>query len=211
MARILVLSASVGAGHMRAAQAVELALRHTAPDALVQNTDVLTLTNTTFRRLYGQEYLKLVNKAPHVLGYFYDYMDRPRKADSKRDRLRALVERLHLGKVCDLIECGSWDVIVNTHFLPASIIARLKTKRKLKVPQMVVTTDYETHRLWVTEPAEHYCTATPEGAAYLVHWGAAKETTSVTGIPIHPVFSQPKDRATCLRNQGLKGDRPILL
>jgi processive 1,2-diacylglycerol beta-glucosyltransferase len=211
MVRILVLSASVGAGHMRAAQAVELALRQTAPDAFVQNTDVLTLTNTTFRRLYGQEYLKLVNKAPHVLGYFYDYMDRPRKADSKRDRLRGMVERLNLTKVCDLIECGSWDVVVNTHFLPASIIARLKTKEKLKVPQMVVTTDYETHRLWVTEPAERYCTATPEGAAYLVHWGAAKEKTSVTGIPIHPVFSEPKDRATCLRNQGLKGDRPILL
>jgi processive 1,2-diacylglycerol beta-glucosyltransferase len=211
MARILVLSASVGAGHMRAAQAVELALRQTAPDAFVQNTDVLTLTNTTFRRLYGQEYLKLVNKAPHVLGYFYDYMDRPRKADSKRDRLRGIVERVNLHKVCDLIECGSWDVIVNTHFLPAGIIARLKTKEKLKVPQMVVTTDYETHRLWVTEPAEHYCTATPEGAAYLAHWGAAKEKVSVTGIPIHPVFSQPKDRVTCLRNQGLKGDRPILL
>ena len=31
--RILVLSASVGAGHLRAAQAVELALRHLVPDA----------------------------------------------------------------------------------------------------------------------------------------------------------------------------------
>jgi len=211
MVRILVLSASVGAGHMRAAQAVELALRQVAPDAFVQNTDVLTLTNATFRKLYVQEYLKLVNKAPHLLGYFYDYMDRPRDADSKRDRLREMVERLNLRKVCELIECGSWDVIVNTHFLPASIIARLKTREKLRVPQVVVTTDYETHRLWVTQPAEHYCTATAEGAAYLAHWGAPAKKVSVTGIPIHPVFSKPKDRATCLRNQELKGERPILL
>src|SRR4051812_2159239 len=70
--RILVLSASVGAGHMRAAQAVELALKELAPDAHVQNVDVLTLTNALFRRLYGSAYLDLVNKAPHVLGYFYD-------------------------------------------------------------------------------------------------------------------------------------------
>src|SRR5438093_1456740 len=50
--RILVLSAAVGAGHMRAAQAVELALRELAPDAHVQNTDVLTLTNAPFRKVY---------------------------------------------------------------------------------------------------------------------------------------------------------------
>src|SRR4051812_28779775 len=81
--RILVLSASVGAGHMRAAQAVELALKEVAPDAHVENVDVLTLTNALFRRLYGSAYLDLVNKAPHVLGYFYDMMDRPRRAGSR--------------------------------------------------------------------------------------------------------------------------------
>jgi processive 1,2-diacylglycerol beta-glucosyltransferase len=34
---------------------------------------------------------------------------------------------------------------------------------------------------------------------------------SVTGIPIHPLFSQPKPRDECLRRQGLAGDRPIVL
>ena len=52
--RILVLSASVGAGHLRAAEAVELALRQTVPDAHVQNLDVLELTNRLFRRVYGK-------------------------------------------------------------------------------------------------------------------------------------------------------------
>ena len=33
----------------------------------------------------------------------------------------------------------------------------------------------------------------------------------VTGIPIHPVFAEPKDRAGCLQRQSLVGDRPILL
>ncbi len=33
----------------------------------------------------------------------------------------------------------------------------------------------------------------------------------MTGIPIHPVFSQPKDRAECLARQGLAGDRPIIV
>jgi len=57
--RILVLSASVGAGHLRAAEAVELALRQTVPEALVRNVDVLDFTNAAFRRIYGKAYLDL--------------------------------------------------------------------------------------------------------------------------------------------------------
>ena len=72
--RILVLSASVGAGHLRAAQAVELALRELVPGAVVKNLDVLQLTNPTFRKLYSEAYLEFVNKAPHVLGMFYDLL-----------------------------------------------------------------------------------------------------------------------------------------
>ena len=82
--RVLVLSASVGAGHLRAAQAVELALKELAPSGTeVRNVDVLTLTNAAFRKIYGEAYLDLVNKAPHVLGFFYDLMDRPKRPKSK--------------------------------------------------------------------------------------------------------------------------------
>ncbi len=52
--RVLVLSGSVGAGHLRAAQAVELALRELDPEAVVRNVDVLELTNAAFRRLAGE-------------------------------------------------------------------------------------------------------------------------------------------------------------
>src|SRR5690348_10502318 len=97
--RILVLSASVGAGHLRAAQAVELALRETVPDATVRNLDVLELTNALFRRFYGKAYLDLVNRAPHVLGYFYDLLDQPSRSGKNRgDRFRLALEKLNLRK-----------------------------------------------------------------------------------------------------------------
>ncbi|HEY8668321.1 MAG TPA: glycosyltransferase [Tepidisphaeraceae bacterium] len=209
--RVLVLSASVGAGHVRAAQAVELALRQTPGVAEVRNIDVLSLTNAAFRRLYGSAYLDLVNKAPHVLGYVYDLLDRPRRPRSKRDRLRLMVEKINLSKFCDLLECQHWDVIVNTHFLPAEIIASLRRQRTIHTRQMTVTTDFETHRLWVNQPTERYCTATEEGRRYLAAFGVPAELITVTGIPIHPVFAQSKRREECLARQGLKGDRPIVL
>src|SRR5947209_10755390 len=153
--RILVLSASVGAGHLRAAQAVELALRQTVPEATVKNVDVLQLTNAAFRRLYGKAYLDLVNKAPHVLGYFYDMMDRPSRSGRNRsDRLRLAIQKLNLRPFIRLLCDEPWDLAINTHFLPAEIIAALRRDGKLDLPQVTVTTDFETHRLWVNAPCE---------------------------------------------------------
>jgi processive 1,2-diacylglycerol beta-glucosyltransferase len=210
--RVLVLSASVGAGHLRAAEAVELALRQVVPDAVVKNIDVLSLTNAAFRHVYGKAYLDLVNKVPHVLGYFYDLLDQPsRSGRYRRDKLRLAVEKLNLKRFVKFLQSEPWDLVINTHFLPAEIIASLRKKDKLAVPHVTVTTDFETHRLWVNQPCDHYFTATEEGSLYLQSWGVPKEDTTATGIPIHPVFSQPKDRAACLARLGLKGDRPVVL
>jgi processive 1,2-diacylglycerol beta-glucosyltransferase len=209
--RALVLSASVGAGHLRAAQAVELALKELDPSAEVRNLDVLELSNAAFRKLYGSAYLDLVNKAPHVLGYFYDLMDRPRSPQRKSDRLRALVERLNLRKFLRLLTQEAWDVIVNTHYLPAEMVACLRRSGEIATPHVTATTDFETHRLWVNQPCDHYFTATEEGARYLHSWGVPPSDTTVAGVPIHPDFSRPKDRAACLARHGLSGDRPVVL
>ena len=209
--RILILSASVGAGHMRAAEAVETALRQTRPDAHVENHDVLAMTNALFRRVYGRFYLDLVNKAPHVLGYFYDLLDQPRRLNPQTDKLRLMLEKLNLKPFLKFLTAKPWDLVINTHFLPAEIIASLRKKKTLSLPQVTATTDFETHRLWVNQPCERYFTATSEGAQYLQHWGIPRDTTFATGIPIHPVFAVEKDRKACLSKHGIKGDRPIVL
>jgi processive 1,2-diacylglycerol beta-glucosyltransferase len=210
--RVLVLAASVGAGHLRAAQAVELALRQTLPDATVRNIDVLEFTNAAFRRIYGKAYLDLVNKAPHVLGYFYDLMDQPSTSGkNRRDRFRLALEKLNLRSFVRFLGEEPWDLVINTHFLPAEIIASLRQRDGLNLPQVTVTTDFETHRLWVNQPCDHYFTATEEGAQYLHHWGVPKANTTAVGIPIHPVFAAPKDRKTCCAKHGLTGDRPVAL
>jgi len=210
--RILILSASVGAGHVRAAEAVELAVKELAPDATVQNVDVLTLTNALFRRVYAKAYLDLVTKSPHVLGYFYDLMDQPSRSGNNRgDRLRLAVEKLNLRPFLHFLASEPWDLVINTHFLPAEIIASLRKQGRLAVRQVTATTDFDTHRLWVNQPCDHYFTATEEGARYLCRWGVPAQDITTTGIPIHPLFRSPKDRAACLAKHGLTGDRHVIL
>ncbi|HEY4309064.1 MAG TPA: glycosyltransferase [Pirellulales bacterium] len=210
--RVVVLSASVGAGHLRAAEAVELALKQIAPDIEVQNRDVLDFTNAVFRRMYSNAYLDLVNYFPHFVGYFYDWLEgdgevRPRT----RDRLRQAVQKLNLRAFERFLQDEQWSLVINTHFLPAELISTLRTSGKLNQPQVTVCTDFDTHRLWVNQPTDRYFCATDEGSLHLQHYGVPAADIDVTGIPIHPVFAEPADRARCLAQQGLVGDRPILL
>jgi processive 1,2-diacylglycerol beta-glucosyltransferase len=88
--RVLILSASAGAGHMRAADALEHAFKKARAATDVRHLDVLQLTNKLFRRLYSKAYIDLVNSSPELLGWFYDYLDTPGKHDQRRlilDRL----------------------------------------------------------------------------------------------------------------------------
>jgi processive 1,2-diacylglycerol beta-glucosyltransferase len=210
--RILVMSASVGSGHMTAAEAVVAALHQLAPQAHIRLVDILQLTNRFFRRFYGTFYLDLVNKAPQVYAYFYDMLNRPSRSGRNRgDRLRLFLEKLNLWPFIRFITSEPWDLVINTHFLPAEIIANLRKNKQLALPQVTVTTDFDTHRMWVNQPCERYFTATAEGAVYLQSWGVPACDTVVTGIPVHPVFSVPRDRGTLLARHGLAGDRPIVL
>ena len=187
-----------------------MALRQLDPAATVQNLDVLDFTNAAFRRLYARAYLDLVNRAPRA-GLLLRPLDRAPSPRHKGDRFRLLVEKLNLRRFFKFLRTETWDVIVNTHFLPAEMIAALSRQGELATPQLTATTDFETHRLWVNQPCDRYFTATEEGAAYLRHWGVPAGDVVVTGIPVHPAFSEPKDRAECRRRLGLAGDRPVVL
>lgn len=231
--RILILSASVGAGHLRAAEAVELAARSLDASAEIVNVDVLTHTTAAFRRIYGKAYLDLVNLAPHVLGWFYDVLDKAPSPRSRRDRLRMLVQRANLRGFNDVLLGESvprrtkrlpredasvpWDAVVCTHFLPAEIIARLRRKKLWPmnvIPVHTVVTDFDAHGLWVNTPngeQDRFFVATDEASITLQRWGVPRETIIHSGIPIHPKFAEPRDQHECRRKHGLSLDRPVVL
>jgi processive 1,2-diacylglycerol beta-glucosyltransferase len=210
--RILVAAASIGTGHLRAADALVAALRQLVPQAVVESADVLRLATPPFRFCYSHVYLDLVRWAPELLGIIYNQFDRPRRRDpGPWYYIRVWLEKCNLGGYVELLESQPWDLVISTFFLPAEIIAALRRSGRVKAPQVLVVTDFEAHSNWVAEPCDLYCTATEESARYLHWFGVPLEATAVTGIPIHPVFSRPKDAAACRARQGLAGDRPVVL
>ena len=209
--RILLLSASAGAGHVRAAQAIEKAFEEIGAETgerhEVQHLDILNYTNKVFRHLYSKAYIDLVNKMPEVPGWFYDKLDKP----WKNERRRLALDKLNTRPLVKLLREYHPDLIVCTHFLPAEIVSWLKAKERLSSRQVIIVTDFDVHAMWLVHHYEHYFVAIEEARVYLEALGIPPEKITVSGIPIDPVFGRLKDKQEMRAKHGLAADRTTIL
>ena len=207
--KILVLSVSAGAGHVRAAQAL-CAAAAVSSDLEAEHVDVMDLVPAAFRKVYAESYIQLIDRAPLLWAHLYARTDR-RAGDSKLDGVRRMLERLNTRRLAATLEAAQPDAIVCTHFLPAELLGRRIRKNRPTAPVFVAVTDFDVHGLWVHERMQGYCVATPEVAARLAARGIAAAQVHVTGIPVAPAFREPQDRAAIRRSLGLASDRPVAL
>lgn len=207
LGRVLILSASAGAGHLRAAQAIERALAETGGAKEVRNVDMLDYTNPMFRNLYSKAYIEMVNKTPELLGWLYDHLDKP----WKHARRRLAFEKLNTRPFVKLLKSYRPEIAICTHPLPAEIISWLKSTEKLDTRQAIVVTDFDVHAMWLCRHYERYFVAIEETRVHLESLGVPASKISVSGIPIDPIFARPKDKAEMRRKYGLKPDLTTIL
>jgi processive 1,2-diacylglycerol beta-glucosyltransferase len=205
--RVLILSASAGAGHIRAAQAVEKAFLQLKAAKELRNIDTLDYTNKLFQKLYSKAYIELVDKAPDVLGWLYDHFDKPWK--NQKERLA--FDKLNTGPFIKMIKDYQPELAVCTHFLPSEIISWLKEKKRLTTQQAIIVTDFDVHAMWLCHHYEHYFVAMEETKAHMQELGIPAEKITVSGIPIDPIFAQHKDKAEMRRKHDLDADLPAIL
>jgi processive 1,2-diacylglycerol beta-glucosyltransferase len=203
----LILSASVGNGHTIAAESLRQAFESKGLAGEIRHEDVLKFTNPLFRRLYGKAYIDLVNRAPELLGWMYDQLDEP----WKNEKRRLFFDKLNAAPLIKMIREYDPDWIVCTHFLPAEIVSDLKGKGKLACPQAIVVTDFDVHALWFCRNYEHYFVALDETKAHLEAHGFPTEKITVSGIPIAPVFSEPKSKQAMREKYGLDSNMPTVI
>ena len=207
LGRVLVLSTSAGAGHLRAAEAIEKALRIRGLASEVHHLDVLRYTNNVFRHLYSKAYIELVNKAPEVLGWLYDHLDVP----GRNEKVRLAFDRLNTVPFINFLNKFQPDVAICTHFLPSEIISWLKSEKKVNILNAVVVTDLDVHAMWLCRYSEQYFVALEETKFHLLALGVPESMVTVSGIPIDPVFEEAKDSRAMRRKHGLDEDRFTIL
>ena len=204
--RILLLSASSGAGHVRAAEALEQAFR-VRGGCSVEHVDSLNYVSKLFQRIYDDAYIAMVQRAPELMGLLYKRMDQP----SERPSTRLAFDRFNAQPMIRLLQKVQPDLCIATHFLPAEILAWLTSKRKLHARDAIVITDYDVHATALSGNLDRYYLALQEAAEYLAALGVPREKFCVTGIPIDPRFEIPLDRDEARRKLGLSHDARVLL
>jgi processive 1,2-diacylglycerol beta-glucosyltransferase len=204
---VSVLSAGVGAGHLRAGQAIVAALRETGDAADLVMTDVLERAAPGFRAIYRDAYVALASRSPRVVGWLYDRADAPW---ASRWYARA-IERAALHRWASELRRSPPDLAICTHFLPASLLHHLRRRHGLPTRIVTVVTDLDVHGLWLDGHADLWCVAGEEAREIMAAAGVERPSIRVTGIPIAPEFRRLPARTAARTRFGVPPETPLVL
>jgi processive 1,2-diacylglycerol beta-glucosyltransferase len=204
---VLVISASIGSGHVAAGRAVadELVRRGTT----VEHVDLLDYTTAPFRRLYRQAYFDLVRTAPDLVDWLGKRLDGSRESKGRQARVRARLGRLISYHLPRQIDAFRPDAMVHTHFLSAEILS--SRRRGSTIPQVEVITDFLVHGLHMQPLVRRYYVAHEELAVHLRAVGVDAAKVRVTGIPIDARFTHLPTREAARAALDLDPQRDVLL
>lgn len=208
-AKILLVSASVGAGHTQAAKAVQTAIE-SQELASAQVTDFMAGENSYLNTLVKEAYLKLIDHFPDMYDLLYRFSQMPLPG-SKVQSLMAMAMKRSMLK---LINIHRPDAIICTHPFPCGAAAYLKHTRRISVPLIGVITDFAIHRLWCYKETDLYFVATPELKQELAVHGIDQARIYASGIPVGQKFSHmptSAEQRTARYALGFSNDHPIIL
>jgi len=205
--KIMILHATSGSGHTRAAEALtKVGERHPGVGSVL-NIDTLAYTNKIFREFYAGLYDQMITRTPDLWGMWYETSNEPWKTD----RMRLMLDKINLQDLVDLIEEEKPDIALCTHFLPAEIISHIISKGKGDTRLAIVVTDFYVHAMWLSRMFHQYFVAHEESRVHLEMLGFPRERITVSGIPIDPVFTESYDPAALRASYGIRADIPLIL
>ena len=207
MPKILIVSVKAGAGHLKAAEAVEAAFAKYQSSAEVKNVDLLDYSNDFIKYLYGKMYLDVVKAIPELYAYSYKHYE----SSKKFIKPRFLIDKFNFSDFFEIVEDFNPDVVVATHFISEAVLENYRRKKKKQFRIAVTLTDYEFHPVWIVSNVDLYFTANDEVKSSLLFYSIPSEKIVVSGIPIHPRFSEKKDKKELLAKYGLNDHSPLIL
>jgi len=189
--KILVIHATAGAGHKKAAEAIFHGLK-TKGGVDARLVDALDYTNPFFKITYPWFYSFIVTRLPWAWGFLFALLNIPWMQPLVR-----VVRRLYNGFNAQALQHfmvqEQFDAVITTQFLSAEVSAYLKRKGKIKSKVICVVTDFDVHRIWVNEGIDIYTGACEYTKNKLIELGVPSEKIFMTGIPTDAKFSVKPD------------------
>lgn len=238
MKKVLIMSASTGGGHNRAAKAIqeELELKNINGEPIeCKIIDSLKLINNFTDRLISRGYEKSAIYTPEAYGSIYRLSDTElvSKNEYKDNPLASLLAR----KLKVLIKNEEPDLIIGTHPFPMIALCKLKkisnekkiaesstgeveefstyfhwSEDPVEVPPLIsILTDYTAHSTYIQNEIDYYIVGHEYVKELLVSEGAAPEKIKPYGIPVEKSFLLHRDRETILKELNLLPEKKTIV
>jgi len=196
MKKVLVVHASYGEGHKRAAQALEGVC-----DA--KWFDLLDFCHPWIKKFTTKAYLDMTRGK----GAFWSLLFHSSKIKLGRQISDSFCDAVFYAFM-RFLRAERPDVVITTHPFVTPLLLELKKEWDLKV--IVVVTDIKVHPWWVYKDVDHYFAALEETRRDLLSQGVAEDKISSGFVPLRPSFWQAYDEAALRRKFGID-DRPCIL
>lgn len=231
--KVLIMSASTGGGHNRAAKAIKEELTNKSVNGITIDCEIidsLKIVNGTMDKLISRGYEKSAKYTPKAWGGVYKLTETNliSRNEFKDNPLTSLISR----KLKKLIEVKKPDLIIGTHPFPMIALSTLKKRsassknsesntfteglhryyENLNIPPLVtVLTDYTTHSAYIQDEIDYYIAGHEYVKELLVEDGIDSDKIKPYGIPVEKSFLSHRDRNTVLSELDLDPNKFTVL
>ena len=226
--KVLIMSASTGGGHNRAARAIKEELESRTIDGMsieCEIVDSLKLVNNTMDKVISRGYEKSAIYTPKAFGSVYRFSETSivSKNEFKSNPLTSLMAR----KFKHLLNDSKPDLIIGTHPFPMIALSTLKKNKNIHslnkteilhksnnvdIPPMIsVLTDYTTHSTWIQNEIDYYIVGHEYVKELLAYEGVKNEKIKAFGIPVEKSFLEHRNKDIVLKEFGLSPDKLTIL
>jgi len=203
--KIIIVYASSGAGHLKAAQAIFGYLKQHCPSADIRIIDILDKSSFFFKANYSQGYLFLVKHALFLWGLsFWITAFRPLRIITRP--IARFLNQLNTNPFVHYLIDEQPDCIISTHFLPPEVAASLKKRKKISSRLITVITDFGVHPYWITDSVDVYLVASDFTKEKLMREGIKEDKIRVSGIPVDAKLLQLENKEIICAKLNIRAD-----
>lgn len=210
--KVLILSVSVGTGHMRTAEAIKKACGALAPEAEVVILDTFRYANPFLEKVVLGTYMEMLRMTPDLYGYLYRKAEwgQPLSGRGKVEFNRFL-SILSAPRLTSYINSFEPQIIICTHPFPLGIISYMKKQGKYNGLVIATITDFTIHSFWIFPYIDTYIIGSEALIPQCEQHGIEKKQIKATGIPIDPDFNKPYDKRSLRQELNLDPDLTTIL
>ena len=199
--KVLVLAVPIGAGHMKAARAIQDALIKSAPETEIRFENCFQWAFPFYGKAYRSIYDYGQKQARWLLKILYGGIG----VGSGSSPMLYFSHRMLAHRIRELIDDFNPDYILCTHFSPGYFAAIFKPDHHYRIG--IVITDYFVHPHWVNKEIDHYFIPHEFLAEQVIQCGGTREKIYPFGIPVALELDSFIDKSIVRERFGLSVSR----